>query len=1079
MKKLLAILCAVAMIICSLFTGVVVAAEDQALTIYKPSQLLMGAGPGLRTGVVQGNQFNVNESSAPLVSGLLNVEFSAKVFVGNLPTKLIKFYSFQHGYLTGLDIVFADTGIELANEWGYDTTPLNFPGFTESNFDLTFTSVAVDNEGDGNVNDMKLTLKINDTVKETVINNSIEVFEKVNALGLNNVVLWDTDYVFSPDYNAATNLPVITFEDFHGFVPGAHYIKAVAENDSADWRAPKQAMANTVFEAEVMLDKNGYIKYPLNEVTWGSFTLRLDNTNGKNLLLKDEIGIYTGAVHTMATITPEQFGWEEFMGKKFNYKVAVEVVNHDDESLEDADGNVLIDDFKNDLKITYFINDVKVYSDFFDCEDDDGEGTAVTDEHGNLLGYDYQLTGPGTRFGSGQICANNGIFDLPGSKLPVLNEIVPSDTSVPYYTEDDGDTYYHVLRDNTTFNTDVHFPIADGPVIELQFATLSLESGRVVLNHKDGRKIYITPDGENFADKKFNLKLSAQQMDLDLDGYPDDIKFGIFVNNQGKFITMLNSYASIEEVTFGVYGGTTISEPDRTPEYLQHVTFEDSLPDNPDNTPALPVDVSMRGNLQSVNWLGRTNTYKVMGTRLEVNFKVNETNAINVFATHGVFYEGDPTVDKQKQGVTLHFAPGYFYPMFGVDQIGAGLIYEPIPADLYANNIKLEITVEEADCDLNGDGIFNDIRIGYFINDKILFGRFLSPESTIDDYAAKIASLKEYNSNFRCLANDYSGYFTMLPNTSKAAEYGLEDFEEITLADFGIASGEYTPKNENHSFFHAPINLSKGDTLSGKVLKTTLTLPISDQYSIFNIAGWSNWLGARITTHGGLVISYATEDANVSKYNNTVSLPDFKVGEANNIAVSYKYEYDCLYIGIWIDGKLQNNQFYPLRGWGKSSVNQHDYSSYVGLYGNAAAGMAGTFVVDNGTDSVVNNEVTSENNFVTLTPVDGKTVTVNNGAPLTEETTYTAIDEYVVKTVDTTNGAFDFTGTKTYVIYKDKDLNGDNTVDILDFIIAKKNAGGARPLTSKVALAAAGKADAADLITPAELIAIKRAVLFG
>ncbi|MDD6478731.1 MAG: hypothetical protein PUF48_02815 [Oscillospiraceae bacterium] len=917
MKKLLAILCAVALVFCSLFTGVVVAAEDPALTVYKPSTLTMG---GQETGVVQGNFFTGGASSASTPQGLVNAQLQAKVVVGtglNYPA----YIGFNNPFLPtlngdGFKINFTASGITVANQLGYDVSALAINDINPMGnvFDLTLTSVVVEDPGEGQAKTYKITLQVNDIIRETTVVDTVQdtvggvlqtgMFPYLNFLNLSNVVVYDTDYVF-PDSNYVTDptahLKKITLDDFTGFAPGEHYSygnASVAVNPATDWGYAQTSIFDAVFEADVMLDVGGYIKYPTFP-TWGGILLAV-GADGKTLYLNDDVGIILPSGGTIVTKSASEFGYPEFYGKTFNYKVALEHVNDDGGYLVDAEGTIIAEGIKDDIKLTYYINNVEIYSTIFNGTQAEGTvATAVVNAETGVTTYEYELVGGekvfNTDYGAANIVsAINASVNLPTNipKLPVVTFGSTGDagdwaTKLPETFETPtGASWFRVFKPNTLFSVDVdtHGAYEGLNLLTWQLGMLSISWGRV--NYTDlvdpSRSCGIIADDDYTAygqAGKFNIKLSWQQADFNNDGIANDIVLGIFINDNYKFIEYPNAYTDVYNLILGTYNAVEFSKPAAVD---------------------APVETDPFAGFQKV-------TLEDLGI------------------AHGTY----------------------------TNVVAGALGSSAVPVQLGAslNNKHLSTTVK-------------------FVNDGVNEAQYLS------------------------LLGDVGGYCMRINN-----------------------------------------------------------------------AGWLM-----------LVVNEAADNPAGQPYvgvNKAVALSGFVVGEANQIDVTYKYVNDALDIRIWINGV--DNGTFSVYGMGTNKYSSGAGGMHkVGFY---VMGSGAGHDFELGTPAVTNKDVAAEDNSFVVAPVEGKTVTVN-GEAVAAETTLTAIGEYVISTVTTTAG-FVNTNEKVYVIYKDKDLSGDSVVDILDFIIAKKNAGGTRPLDSKVALAAAGKTSEADLITPAELIAIKRAVLFG
>ncbi|MDD6478814.1 MAG: hypothetical protein PUF48_03240 [Oscillospiraceae bacterium] len=1053
MKKLLAILCAVALVFCSLFTGVLVSAEEATLTQIKPSAI--GA---------QG-KFCVGDVWANINQPFLNASFKAKVDV-SIATGAhdIRFGNPWQNYWVGLQINFNNNKITATNEFGWDTSGILLDNFdTTQPFDIEITSVAVDNEGDGQFNDVKFSVFANGiSAGSATVNNIAESHcPYLNIVMPFNVMLWDTDYAINPALVASDveAVDTITLADFSNFKPGAHYPNSEAWYELEDYGFGTKTIFNNVFEADVLFDRDGFIKYPMFQQNEAAILL---STDGKNLILSDA---GTGLVPSdesgrLATIPAEDFGYDVFVGKTFNYKVAFTLVNNDNEILIDENGVILDEDLKNDVKMSYYINDKCVYSRILNGSvGGDGLGTAITNEEGEIVDYEYTLVNGKNLFSDARgeanfFAANNGIFNLPEEKLPVLNEVTFADLTdlngAPIeYKAYDGWCFTNLFpAKDTTLNTDVYMA-NNGSIFNLDYAEIGLYDGRVVFNNLDDRgyDVNITPEDVSYLNKQFNLKITTQYIDLDGEGIPNDIKLGVFVDGKGKFIYIEEGVVDYYKRPFGIVPGTEIREPDYVPSGLQQVTIADN------NVAAGNYDLSSPG--ASINWNNKTYTYSLVGSRLEMDMSI--ANADHDFD----FTYGFGAGENEWLGIKTSFKAGKVSLNHG-DGLFMDQTETHVHADLPAagTRFKFEITVEKADADLNNDGVYNDLRFGFFIDGKHIgkgFAHFTS------NFGAKNDEMKESPSGIRFYANAPSN-ITLYEPASRSENFNWDEFEEVTVEDFGIESGTYVTKYP--IVFNSGLTKASGYSLNGKVFKTKFKFAEGDDAVRLTLMGYDGSWSVFIGANGYLGITIYSDESQ-HKRHSVHALPDFRTGEDMDIAVTYKYAYGSMQIGVWINGKLQNNRFYNLCGYDMSGL-----FNAIGVYSNV-----GTANVIGEQNPVYIKENTSDDNSFTITPVEGKTLTVN-GAAVNAETTYTAIGEYVVNTTAST-GAYDFTGTKTFVIFKDKDFNGDNAVDILDFIIAKKNAANTRPLSGAVALAAAGKTDAADLITPEELIAIKRAVLFG
>lgn len=1086
MKKLLAILCVVAVLFCSLFTGVVVSAEDAdaGLTQLSPS-----------TDMMANRLWSGSTITAAYRTPLSNATYSAMVQTINSANEYISFGGASGAYFRLFfgngPIEFKTNGLTLAEGSSLPANYTEGAGFKNRLFKVEITAKDVDLDLDSTADDVNVVVKVDDVeIGNINFEGAQAIFQGTMQEGAYRasrefcgVVVYDVDYALRADeiVDPEMLLTQKTLSDY-GIEAGEYY-----HVDTRDHTAKKGTITSsidTVLSIDAMLAANGIIKYPSFSNNKG-FKLKVKDATTLVLDASDlatELGLDATAAASLATVTAADLGVSVLSGATLKYQVAVEACNTDSEELLNENNEVIFE-VKNDVKFTFYLNGYKFYTKTVAGTMTDY--TEVTDEEGNTVALENIVTeggitlfknvpapeGVAGTYTLNSLYVNQGKFadyTAPIPALPISQHDDAVFTTANFQATTDNVTLAGVAKINTIFASKITFNKIGGQYLFMSLGAFNLNNTTGKLEFNDFNKAHTLTD-YNAVGVAVDLKLALQAVSMDGGAYPNDLKLQIFVDGVLKHTAYYKDSATAKTsktvllTPGGVGSDITIERADLVPNDVKVITPADGGFDE-DRTITFPAttdnkheDDHIAGNDLYINYNKTANKALKL---LDSVFTAKITNNLTSGSVE-LFNNG---------GAQVKFAINASNKLT-INAFG-NFVSETIPVEK-GTEFTLQAVIQYSDFDEDSNGLLDDIRLGAFVNGTLLGGKYWT---LVDrdfryypcDESTKANLVSYVNFDFRTQAyiaggkTTAAGTFTIKNPVDLSNDY--KNYETITLDDYGVIPGTYTPDASNNLL---PKWKLGDDILSidGKVLKATFTIPTSTKYIelafVSNSAG-AHGISAYFPANGGVPYMKNTKGAiNGSGF----KLEDFKYDVAQEWMVTYDFEDNgAIKLGIWIDGKLQNNAYYYAFGYGATSDTKA-----ISLY---KAGDAATVTFGDADANFVNCEI-AEGGYTFTPGAEGYTY---NDVAIDGSYTFETVGEYLVK-YTTTSGSYAVTGQKTIVVYKANDLNADNDVNILDFIIAKKNAAGTRELTTALARAAVGKYDVTELCDAYDIADIKAAVL--
>lgn len=745
---------------------------------------------------------------------------------------------------------------------------------------------------------------------------------------------------------------------------------------------------NTVFSSNVTFKNGDVFMYPRN----GWYGIQLDAR--EDSLVISDTGLGTG--WAPETITKEIAG-TAVVGNEINLKVAVELLNQDEEY---KDGEPVL----NDVRITYYINNVQVYQ---------NEVWATANAE------------------TGDLNIGNGLFAVNGNdiiaEMYVGNIFIKNDRAeMPVMLEDTT-----TIKMDSTYNTDV--TLAEGASLNMgNFGTLAIVDGKLVYTDDAGAATTVEGD---FVGKAFNLKVAVRAVDIDGDELADDTEIGVYVNNVriGKTAYSADTYFKYGvNVTPVASEGAVLSKPNQVPTGLRVLT---------PNHSGWGGEIDLAGVVN--NGFTQSKWFKedMLDIMFDTNVQISEMTSLTLLGLGG----GTASVIVQEPAAGSNQAVLQYYTPNGQWFFNGGAAFT------IGQKQNFKYTVEKADVDLNGDGVCNDLRFGFFIDGNLVGDTF---------YYIDAAHSDDINPFY----NNQPSAFLQTYGTLKGvfeSDYVREELpacDVITMEDIGYFNGTYTPTGAAGDAFGHYIT-TPGFSFANKIFETDLMVSSGTGAEEF-VLGNSGGSG------GGIRLSVVDGTATLNcvlyaePHNMRFALPDFKFDVNQKLRIMIAREGGDYMVGVWIDGKLQNNRFY----YGLPEVAT--WVNYAGFYMNGGNHVWNFDTVEDSVAAAVKGE-----NY-TITPSGTVTYTVDDVA-VEGELTLSEIGEYVVVATDTQATGV-ATGTQIVVIYVENDLTEDGKVNVLDFIAMQKNTDG-EPL-SRVGSFAAG-VEYGTACTTKELVAIKKVLL--
>jgi len=986
MKKLLAILCTVALLLGTVLTGLAVSAETTITEITPADFTVSGSS-------ADGYVFSGGGNWANVSTGFVNTTLTAMI----MPLQDTPAIHIYNGWAGGLKIELrAKAGqIAMANtvyEIGKTLAKTPFK------FQMTCTEVETGLNFDVYVDDV---LVVDDFVMST------EDAQYANVVA--SRALYNQGFCF---YSVG-NDPVPAANEIQKAPFGA--LKPVKASDWVGfWPANGPDVSNSVFDADIILKNGENFQYFFQSWVGLNFTATADSISvydnfKKTVTTTDTEG---NPVETQverfpsATITKEMAG-TAVVNNRINIKLVTEVLNLDGEVLFDDDDNI-VGEYKNDVRFTVYINNTSVYTHTIYANVIDNDGVIDL----NIADGFIELSADKTKLLSGLYVANMGTaeFLTPEVKLPVMLESTTQ------------------IKPDSTYNTDVTMP--EGAVLDLgAYGKLTMAEGTLTYTDMSGKANAVAGD---YLDKKFNLKVTVRMVDVDADERADDNEIGIFVNNKNICAMQYkaDSYFDLLAPVAPVATAATLSAADQRTDGLRTVTSSDAGYEG-----ALNLGEGNPGHANNA-WLDANFVdTDIVDIKLAGYITVEEAKGIMLVSIGGkesLYLYGDTDGDGVGQMKVLFNGAQWLF------EGGANSTYNIGEEFLY------EVTIEKADVDFNGDGIFNDLRFGYFVNGKLVNDSFAYAN------AANAGALDMYYTTEPDFWMQTTEKFVGNIRPIDRSAAGVPELPTFTPAQLNMPAGTYTGAGALNAYVHA------GRDIENMNIKSTVNWTGGNVEFCIGAIGSSGG-GIRFNMNNGV---NATAVIRRGVDTGSINLPDLTAGVDHELIVSIKDHGDFVYeIGFWVDGKLQNNRTYFTLN------NAAKFDPYMSFWDTAATW---TF----GFDATEPEGVVGGSSY---TVKAGYTI---NGEAVAEDTVLTEIGAYEVAYTGTFAGStIGLAENKLVVIYVENDLTADGAVNILDFIAMNKNIADELDLSPVAAFAAGVELD--GKCTSKELIALKKAILFA
>ncbi len=751
---------------------------------------------------------------------------------------------------------------------------------------------------------------------------------------------------------------------------------------------------NTVLSGNITFQNGDIFIYPKNNSAGIQISAEEDS------ITISDIGLSTSTV--AKTVTEEAVG-KAIVGNEINIKIAIELLNTDGEYFN----NIAL---KNDLQITYYIDNIEVYRTVVIAT------AQISEDNTELLNLNI---------GGGVFAVENNdiIAELYMSDIDFKNDFL----NIPIMLEDT-----EQIKVNSTYNTDI--VLNDGGILKMGAIGQINRIGTVIT--------YVDMNGTHNVAKteynveKFNLKVTVRAVDIDDDKFADDSEIGIYIDNKriGSFIYGVDN---IDDYTLSAptaNASVTLYKPNQLPTGLRVLTPNDAgwggdIKLDSDNSIVGGGEISadwFKSDLVDIMLSAKIKITQMTGRAL---FGLNETKTPNLIIV-------PPSSNSNTCKLQMYCGKQIFIN---------GSVGFTFGEDHYYQH-----TVEKADVDLNGDGVCNDLRLGCFIDGELVNGNFFYLSS------ANIDTINNYYSTEPAVYLESYGTFEgVVDGVDRSLE--LPDYEILTMEDIGQVSGTYTPKTSGEAF-----GANSTTNFINKVFETELTVSSGTGAAEFV-------LGNRAISGGGVRLKITNNIASInaaifsskthSTYIMKFQLPDFKFDLNQKLQIMIAREDGDYKIGVWIDGKLQNNRFYYGISDGATLINQTGF--YFG-------GGTHTWEFDTKDGEF---SITAAESY-TVTPSDTVAYTLNDEA-VTQETTISKVGEHAL-VATTSQTAATLTSTKIVVIYMQNDISGDGNINVLDFITMMKNIDG--EALTRIGAYAAGVEFGASCTTK-ELVSLKKALL--
>lgn len=406
-----------------------------------------------------------------------------------------------------------------------------------------------------------------------------------------------------------------------------------------------------------------------------------------------------------------------------------------------------------------------------------------------------------------------------------------------------------------------------------------------------------------FEDTKFNLKVSFQFVDSDLDGTKDDVKLGVWFNDilyNNRYI-YLTGYAPSLGSKLGVYVSNASSS----------LAIEsESLSD-----PEVPEDTLKR--ITFLNFGIADATYQFTGG---LSASGQYSGSLNGTIFNGdVTFTGPSAADIRYGGENLWYGLRFYNSgenlyMKDVGDKTAEYGFTPAMAgtQLVGAKFNLKITTQFVDADK--DGTSDDARLGVWFNDVLYENNYIY----LMNYAPYMGR------RIGIYVSDNNSSLTTGSHIIEGQQEVLDpDLETITFRDFNIADGLYYYNNNDLS-----VKGSYNGTLNNTVLSGYITYSGSPGEQLRFAGKESEWHGLLFGSAGDgtLYLAEATERfAKITFHPEMAEIP--LTGKRFNLKLSILFvdsdtdgRTDDVKLGVWFNNVLYANEYIYLT----------DYAEFVG-----------------------------------------------------------------------------------------------------------------------------------------------------
>ncbi len=659
------------------------------------------------------------------------------------------------------------------------------------------------------------------------------------------------------------NLTELTFSDWN-ITDGEYTFKNVTTEAAEN-------IGNSLFSGYVMFKENGTPLMYGGKDPWQGFRIQ---SNGANLSLD-----YIDASQTAVTIDASKAGvGETFLNKKFLLQMTTEVVDSDNDGAED------------DVKFGLWIDGVLYNNEYFTFADASSK-----------LGNRIFLASGKAEFGSYVIDDGPGEGPTPpepAEKLPTgLTKLTFSDWNIGdgEYTFNNVSTEKVENIGNTLFSGYVTFEENETPFMYggkepwQGFRITMKSSGDLTLDYIDANQTAVTIEagkagvGETFLNKEFLLQMTTEVVDSDNDGATDDVKFGLWIDGvlyNNEYFTFADASSKLGNRIFLASGKAEFSSyiEAELPKNLTELTFSDWNITDGEYT-FKNVTTEAAENIGNSLFSGYV-MFKENGTPLMYGgkdpwqgFRI-QSNGANLSLDYIDASQTAVTIDASKAGVGETFLNKKFL---------------------------LQMTTEVVDSD--NDGAEDDVKFGLWI-DGVLYNNeyftFADASSKLGKRIFLASGKAEFGSY---VIDDGPGVGPTPPGPAEKLPTGLIG---TTFSDWNIENGTY-------DFLNKTYGTSVAETLF------TGYVTFKEDGTALMYGGKEPWQGFRLDFSGGqLKFDFIDAGQTPMELNpETAGVGDTflnkrfllqmttQVVDSDNDGAT-----DDVKFGLWIDGKLYNNQYF-------------------------------------------------------------------------------------------------------------------------------------------------------------------------